>query len=63
MITTEGSGLGSVDIMRQWQQMIPNSRLLVLPGDSYHAAASDAERCARETLAFIRGENAIAGFA
>jgi pimeloyl-ACP methyl ester carboxylesterase len=53
VITTEGSALGSVETTRQWQKMIPNSRLLVLPGDSYHAAASDAERCARETLAFI----------
>ena len=54
VITTEGSALGSVDSMRQWQQKIPDSRLLVLPGDSYHAAASDADRCARETLAFMQ---------
>jgi pimeloyl-ACP methyl ester carboxylesterase len=54
VITTEGSALGSVDAMRQWQVLIPNSRLRVLPGDSYHAAASDAEICAQETLAFIR---------
>ena len=53
VITTEGSALGSVDAMREWQVMIPNSRLLVLPGDSYHAAASDAELCAAETLKFI----------
>jgi 3-oxoadipate enol-lactonase len=50
VITTEGSALGSVDAMRQWQQTIPDSRLLVLPGDSYHAAASDADDCARATL-------------
>jgi 3-oxoadipate enol-lactonase len=54
VITTEGSGLGSVESMRQWQELIPNSRLLVLPGDSYHAAASDAEVCARATLEFMR---------
>lgn len=54
VITTEGSALGSVDSMRQWQQLIPDSRLLVLPGDSYHVAASDAERCAQETLKFMR---------
>ncbi len=53
VITTEGSGLGSVESMRAWQEMIPNSRLLVLPGDSYHAAASDAGECARETLKFM----------
>ena len=53
VITTEGSALGSVEATRAWQQMIPNSRLLVLPGNSYHVAASDADRCAQETLAFI----------
>ncbi len=58
VITTEGSALGSVDVTRAWQQMIPNSRLLVLPGNSYHVAASDADRCAQETLAFISGEDA-----
>jgi 3-oxoadipate enol-lactonase len=54
VITTEGSGLGSVESMRRWQELIPHSRLLVLPGDSYHAAASDAEACARATLEFMR---------
>jgi 3-oxoadipate enol-lactonase len=53
VITTEGSALGSVEQTRAWQVQIPNSRLLVLPGDSYHVAASDGDRCARETLAFI----------
>ena len=53
VITTEGSGLASVDETRAWQQTIPDSELLVLPGDSYHVAASDAERCAQATLAFI----------
>jgi 3-oxoadipate enol-lactonase len=53
VITTEGSGLGSVDETRRWQQQIPHSRLLVLPGDSYHVSASDADRCAEETLSFI----------
>jgi len=54
VITTVGSALGSVETTRAWQEKIPNSRLLVLPGDSYHVAASDADRCAQETLAFIR---------
>ena len=54
VITTEGSALGSVDATRDWQTRIPDSRLLVLPGDSYHVAASDPDRCAQETLAFIR---------
>ena len=53
VITTDGSGLASVDETRTWQQRIPNSSLLVLPGNSYHVAASHAERCAEATLDFI----------
>ena len=53
VITTEGSALGSVETTRQWQRRIPRSELLVLPGDSYHVAASDADRCAEATLEFI----------
>lgn len=53
VITTEGSALGSVDETRAWQMQITNSRLVVLPGDSYHVAASDPDRCAREALAFM----------
>jgi pimeloyl-ACP methyl ester carboxylesterase len=54
VITTEGSALGSVEEVRAWQRMIPRSELLVLPGNSYHVAASDADACARATLDFIR---------
>ena len=53
VITTDGSGLASVDETRAWQQQIRNSSLLVLLGDSYHVAASHAERCAQATLDFI----------
>ena len=53
VITTEGSGLASVDDTRAWQQTIPDSELLVLPGDSYHVAASHAGQCAQTALAFI----------
>ena len=42
VITTEGSRLATVDDTRAWQQTIPDSELLVLPGDSYHVAASHA---------------------
>jgi pimeloyl-ACP methyl ester carboxylesterase len=55
VITTEKSGLASVAETRAWQEQIANSELLVLPGDSYHVAASHAERCAEATLAFIAG--------
>ncbi len=53
VITTEGSGLASVEETRDWQQQIARSRLLVLPGDSYHVAASHPEVCAEAVLEFI----------
>jgi 3-oxoadipate enol-lactonase len=53
VITTEGSKLSSVEETRAWQQAIPKSTLLVLPGNSHHVAASDPDRCAQETLDFI----------
>ena len=53
VITTEGSGLASVEENRAWQRQIPNSELLVLPGDSYHVALTDPDACAKATLEFI----------
>ena len=53
VITTEKSSLATVEENRAWQQQIPNSTLLVLPGDSYHVAATDPDRCAQATLDFI----------
>jgi 3-oxoadipate enol-lactonase len=61
VITTEGSGLATVDETRAWQQMIPDSELLVLPGDSYHVAASHAVQCAQATLAFLARRDPDAG--
>jgi pimeloyl-ACP methyl ester carboxylesterase len=59
VITTDGSGLASVDETRAWQQQISNSTLVVLPGNSYHVAASHAERCAAATLDFIARNNGV----
>jgi pimeloyl-ACP methyl ester carboxylesterase len=53
VITTTGSGLGSVDAVQAWQEMIPGSRLIVLPGDSYHVAASDPDAAARAVRDFV----------
>jgi pimeloyl-ACP methyl ester carboxylesterase len=58
VITTEGSALGSIDEMKTWQQKIPCSTLLALPGDSFHAAATDPDRCAEAVLQFV-SENAV----
>src|SRR5439155_22578290 len=40
VITTDESGLASVEETRAWQQTIRDSELLVIPGNSYHVAAS-----------------------
>jgi 3-oxoadipate enol-lactonase len=53
VITTEGSGLASVEETRAWQERIPTSRLVVLPGDSFHVAVTDPERCATMTRDFL----------
>ena len=53
VITTEDSGLGSVDAMRAWQEQIPGSELVVLPGNSYHVAATHAEPSVKATLDFL----------
>jgi len=53
VIVTEQSALGSVEETRAWQQQIPDSELLVLPGNSYHVAATHADQSAEATLAFI----------
>lgn len=53
VITTEGSGLASVDETRAWAKQIPDSTVLVIPGDSFHAAATDPDRCAEATRDFI----------
>jgi pimeloyl-ACP methyl ester carboxylesterase len=50
VVTTTGSGLGSVAEVRAWQERIPGSRLVVLDNDSYHVAASDPD----ETAALVR---------
>src|SRR5215467_13630110 len=53
VITTDASGLASVEKTRAWQQQIPRSNLLILSGNSYHVAASHAERCAEAAADFI----------
>jgi 3-oxoadipate enol-lactonase len=53
VITTDESALASVEETRGWQEMIPKSELLVIPGNSYHVAASHPERCAEAVLDFI----------
>jgi 3-oxoadipate enol-lactonase len=53
VITTEESGLASVEQTRAWQQQVAHSELVVLTGDSFHAAATDPDASARATRDFI----------
>jgi pimeloyl-ACP methyl ester carboxylesterase len=59
VITTDESGLASVEETRAWQRQIPGSELLVIPGNSYHVAASHADRCADATLDFIARRHSL----
>jgi len=54
VITAEGSSLGSVETTQTWTNKIPHAKLLVIPGDSYHVATTDPERCTQATLDFMR---------
>ena len=58
VLTTVDSGLASVDETRAWQEQVPHSELVVLPGNSFHVAATDPDRCAEATLEFIRRHDA-----
>jgi 3-oxoadipate enol-lactonase len=60
IITTERSALQSVETVRETQKQIPNSELLILPGDSYHIAAARPDECARHVLDFIGRKNPLA---
>lgn len=54
VITTDRDPIHGLDWVVQWHRLLPHSELLVLPGDGYHVAASDAEVCATQVHAFIR---------
>ncbi len=54
IITTLDNPLYPVELVREWQQKISRSELLVVPGDSYHVAATAPVVCARAVLDFIR---------
>ena len=53
IVTTQESGLQAVEAVRQYAARIPDARVIVLDGDSYHIAAVEPETCARHALAFM----------
>ena len=54
VVTTAESALQPVAAARAYQERIPHSKLMVLPGDSYHVAAVHPQECAVVELDFIK---------
>ncbi len=53
VITTTGSGLRTVDSVKEWQQWLPRSELMVIEGDAWHAAGAYPDRCAQAAAEFL----------
>jgi pimeloyl-ACP methyl ester carboxylesterase len=53
IVTTQESGLQSVGAVKQYAARIPNARVIVLDGDSYHIAAVAPQLCAKHALEFM----------
>ncbi len=53
IVTTQESGLQAVEAVREYASRIPDARVIVLDGDSYHIAAVEPDICARRALAFM----------
>ena len=54
VMTADRSKTQSVETVRQYQMLIPNSRLVVLRSDAYHIAAANADECVTNVLTFIK---------
>jgi 3-oxoadipate enol-lactonase len=55
ILTTIESGLQSVEAVNGFARQMPDARVIVLPGDSYHIAAVAPDVCAGHTLQFLSG--------
>ena len=53
MTSTNSGYYGSSSEFANWQQNVPDSELVLIPGDSYHISASYPDACAREAAAFL----------
>jgi len=53
IITTTGSGLRTVEGVKEWQSKIPGSQLLVLESDAWHAAGALPDICAKAAVDFL----------
>jgi len=59
IVTTQESGLQTVEAVEGYAARIPVSRVIVLPGDSYHIAAVEPDLCARHALDFMQQADAM----
>lgn len=59
IVTTQESGLHSVDVVERFARRIPKSRVIVMPGDSFHIAAVEPDVCAEHALHFIQQAGAM----
>ena len=63
IVTTQESGLQSVAAVEAYARRIPDARLIVLPGDSYHIAAAEPAVCAGHMVRFLSDISARSGAA
>lgn len=53
MLTGDSGQLAPVEAVKQWQSLMPDCRLVVVPSTSYHIAATEADRCVSVLLDFL----------
>ena len=53
IVTTQESGLQSIEAVRQYAARFRRAEVVVLPGDSYHIAAVEPDVCASHALEFL----------
>ena len=53
IVTTQESGLQTVEAVNRYAARIPDARVIVLDGDSYHIAAVEPQLCASHAREFI----------
>jgi 3-oxoadipate enol-lactonase len=54
IVTTQESGLQTVEAVERYARRFPNGRVIVLPGDSFHIAAVEPDLCAQHALRFMQ---------
>jgi pimeloyl-ACP methyl ester carboxylesterase len=53
IVTTQESGLQTVEAVNRYATRMADARVIVLPGDSYHIAAVEPDVCAQHAVRFI----------